>query len=94
MQRFFAEPVVRLFLRALLAAGIAFATKYVDKSGNIANNQAALSAALVGAGLAFAEVFTPLNQLVGVFKGAGAQPVADAPPDPIEPPGDTTEPPK
>lgn len=85
MRAFFAEPVVRLFLRALLAAGVAFAMKFVDVSGHITYSSAALHAAIVGAGLAFAEVFTPLNSLVGLFKGDLAN-VVPAPPAPIEPP--------
>lgn len=88
---FFKEPVVRLFLRALVAAGVAFATKFlvVDPSGgHISYQSSALTAALVGGLLAFCETFTPLNQLVGLFAG-GQQ--TTPPADPIEPPGDTTE---
>jgi hypothetical protein len=69
VSKFFSEPTVRLFLRALLVAGVTFATKFVDTSGHVTYSAAAVHAALVGAGLAFAEVFTPLNSLVGVFKG-------------------------
>lgn len=90
---FFKEPVVRLFLRALVAAGVAFATKFlvVDPSGgHISYQSSALTAALVGGILAFCETFTPLNQLVGLFAG-GQQATVVPPADPIEPPGDTTE---
>lgn len=71
MQKFFSEPEVRLFLRALLVAAVTFASKFVviDPSGIHVSYQAAfLGAALSGAVLAFAEIFTPLNNLVGVFK--------------------------
>ena len=74
------------FFRALLAAGLAFASKYVDKSGQISYSAASLRAALVGGGLAFSEVFTPLNGLAGVFKLAGGSTAASAPVAPIEPP--------
>lgn len=76
MSKFFAEPTVRLFLRALLVAAVTFATKFVDSSGHVTYSAAALHAALVGAGLAFAEIFTPLNSLVGVFRGGTAEPAA------------------
>lgn len=91
MRRFFQEPVVRLFLRALLAGAVAFAMKFVDSSGHVTYSAAALHAAIVGGGLAFAEVFTPLNKLVGLFAAATQ---VEAPPAPIEPPGDITEAPE
>lgn len=91
---FFDKPEVRLFLRALIAAGMAFATKFlvIDPSGgHISYQSSALNAALVGGLLAFAETFTPLNQLVGLFARGGAATAVAAPAAPIEPPGDTTE---
>lgn len=87
MRSFFAEPVVRLFLRALLAAAAAFATKFlvIDASGgHVSYQSSALTAALVGALLAFAEVFTPLNNIVGVLKLTSRQ--VNPPAAPIEPP--------
>jgi hypothetical protein len=93
MQRFFAEPVVRLFLRALLVAGVAFSSKFflIDPTGqHITYQTAALGAAAISAALAFAETFTPLNGLVGLFKQLDSAAIA-APAAPIEPPGDTTE---
>lgn len=63
MSRLFANPTVRLALRAILAGAIAAATLYHSSGGTIA-----WKALVVAAGLAFAEVFTPLNSLVGVFK--------------------------
>lgn len=63
MRKFFADPVVRLALRALVAGGIAAATAYKATGGTIAWH-----GLVVAAGLAFCEVFTPLNSLVGVFK--------------------------
>lgn len=71
MKAFFGEPVVRLFLRALVAGGVAFASKFLvfDPSGaHISYQSAALTSALVGGLLAFSEVFTPLNSIVGVLK--------------------------
>lgn len=93
MFQFFKEPEVRLFLRALLAAAITFSTKFVDASGHVTYSAASLHAALVGAGLVFAELFTPLNNIVGIFKdpGVATYPQVATVAVPIEPPGDTTE---
>lgn len=95
MRRFFQDPVVRLFLRALLAGGIAFSAKYLPAAtgGHVSDTAASLRACLVAGGLAFAEVFTPLNSLVGLFRKLEPAPgvIVAAPADPIEPPGDTTE---
>lgn len=76
--KFFAEPVVRLFLRALLVGLATFLTKFVDSGGHLTTSAAGLHACLVGAGLAFAEVFTPLNSIVGIWKGASAVPAKSA----------------
>ena len=78
MSRIFNDPVVRLALRAILAGAVAFASKYVDKTGHHNDSTAGLHAAIVAGGLAFTEIFTPLNGLVGVFKPA----VAAAPVNP------------
>lgn len=65
MKKFFADPVVRLAGRALVAGGITALTLYHSAGGKIAWHALA-----VAGGLAFCEVFTPLNSLVGVFKGS------------------------
>jgi len=79
IKQFFAEPTVRLFLRALLVAGLTFAAKFVDTSGHVTYSAATVHAALTGSGLAFAEIFTPLNNIVGIFKlGTPALPTAAA----------------
>lgn len=73
MRKFFAEPVVRLFLRALLIATTVFGAKFmvIDPTGiHITYTATALSAALTSAVYSFASVFTPLNSLVGVWKAA------------------------
>lgn len=89
----FEQPEVRLFLRALVAAGIAFAAKFAvvqPAGGHVAYGSQALTAALVGGGLAFAETFTPLNNLVGLFKQMDTPHALTLP---TEPPEDgTTEP--
>lgn len=65
MKRAFANPWVRLAGRALVAAIIAALTMiHATSDGTIA-----WRAVAIGAGLAFCEVFTPLNAVVGVFKG-------------------------
>jgi hypothetical protein len=67
--KLFADPVVRLALRALLAGGVAFSTKFfVFTNGHVNTQSAALASACVAGGLALAETFTPLNNLVGLFK--------------------------
>jgi hypothetical protein len=79
MSKFFAEPVVRLFLRSLLIAVTVFLSKFViiDPTGqHITYSTASLGAAVTAAVYAFASVFTPLNSLVGVFKGDTATPAA------------------
>jgi hypothetical protein len=67
ISRLFANPTVRLAGRAVVAAAIVAATQLHASGGTIAWKSLA-----VGAGLAFCEVFTPLNALVGVFKKAAA----------------------
>jgi len=66
----FANPTVRLALRAIVAALIVVATQIHNSNGG----QIAWQALAVGAGLAFVEVFTPLNALVGLFKQASVPP--------------------
>jgi hypothetical protein len=61
--KLFANPTVRLAGRALVAALLVAITQIHSSDGQIAWTSLA-----VGAGLAFCEVFTPLNSLVGVFK--------------------------
>jgi hypothetical protein len=88
VKAFFGEPVVRLFLRALLVACVTFATKFFvfDPTGNhVTYQMAALGAAATSAALAFAETFTPLNGLVGILKIA-FPPVKAAPAEPTTPP--------
>jgi hypothetical protein len=63
MKKLLSNPTVRLAGRALVAAAIVALTQVHASGGTIAWKSLA-----VGAGLAFVEVFTPLNQLVGVFK--------------------------
>lgn len=64
MNSLLSNPWVRLAGRALVAGVISGATAYNSSStGSIAWHAAA-----VAGGLAFCEVFTPLNALVGVFK--------------------------
>lgn len=61
MKKLLANPTVRLALRALLAGVTVVASAYLH-TGSVTR------AVIVGAVLAFAEVFTPLNSLVGLFK--------------------------
>jgi hypothetical protein len=89
MTRFFALPEVRLFLRALLAAAVTFSMKFVDSTGHVTYSSAGLHAAIVAAALVFAEIFTPINSLLGLFSQQASS--VEAPPAPIQPPGDTTE---
>lgn len=67
MKHLLANPTVRLAGRALVAAVIVVLTQIHASGGTIA-----WKALAVGAGLAFVEVFTPLNALVGVFKNPAA----------------------
>lgn len=76
MKAFFAEPVVRLFLRASLVAGVTFGSKFVvfgPTGVHVTYTSAIVAAALSSAVLAFSEVFTPLNNIVGVFKLTGTK---------------------
>lgn len=66
MKKLLGNPTVRLAGRALVAGLIAAVTLYHSSAGAVAWNALA-----VAAGLAFCEVFTPLNQLVGLFKKTG-----------------------
>lgn len=61
IRSFFLKPKVRLALRALLAAATLIASGYLH-TGSVNR------ALIVGGVLAFAEVFTPLNGIVGYFK--------------------------
>jgi hypothetical protein len=64
---FLKNPTVRLAGRALVAAlGAGFA---LEQAAGWSSSQDVLKALGVGMFLAFAEVFTPLNKLVGLFKG-------------------------
>lgn len=63
MTRLLANPYVRLGLRAAVAGAIAAVSVYQASGGTVAWHALAGAAAL-----AFCEVFTPLNALVGVFK--------------------------
>ncbi len=67
----------RLFGRALVAGATVVGSAYLH-TGSVTR------AVIVGAVLAFAEIFTPLNPLIGFFKGvAGADtPAAPTPPAP------------
>lgn len=64
MSKLFANPTVRLAARALVAAGIFALTQIHNSNGQ----QIVWQSVVIGAGLAFAEVFTPLNAVVGIFK--------------------------
>ncbi len=71
--KIFSNPEVRLFLRALLVGVSTFVVSLnVDTGGHVHYSQAGLYGCIVSGFLAFAEVFTPLNSLVGVFKGPAA----------------------
>lgn len=70
MSKLLANPVVRLALRAVVAGILAGAAVYQHTDGGATVAWSAVAAAAVMGAL---EVFTPLNQLVGVFapkKGA------------------------
>lgn len=69
MTKLLANPTVRLALRAILAGGVAAAASYKSAGGAIVWH--ALAVTFV---LAAAEVFTPLNSIVGVFKVATEKP--------------------
>ena len=73
MKHLFANATVRLAGRAIVAGAIAALTLYHSSGGTIAWKSLA-----VASGLAFCEIFTPLNSIVGVFKG----PTAATPPTP------------
>jgi hypothetical protein len=62
----FSNPTVRLAARAIVAAAIVAVTQIHAASGGTV----AWRSLAVGCGLAFCEIFTPLNALVGVFKAA------------------------
>lgn len=66
MKKLFANPTVRLAGRAIVAALIVAITQIHNSNGG----QIAWQSIAVGAGLAFVEVFTPLNAIVGVFKSS------------------------
>lgn len=68
MSKLFANPVVRLALRALLAGVLAAAALLQGSSPS--DGSVAWKSAAVGGIMAFCEVLTPLNQLVGPFKAA------------------------
>lgn len=63
MKKLLANPKVRLAGRAAVAGGLAALALWHSSGGTIAWKSLA-----VAAGLAFCEVFTPLNAVVGVFK--------------------------
>jgi len=69
VKKAFANPWARLAGRATVAAIIAAVTMIHTAGGTVAWHAVA-----VGAGLAFCEVFTPLNVIVGVFKTIGISP--------------------
>lgn len=64
MSKLLANPWVRLAGRAAIAGVVAALTQLQGSDGTIAWKALAVAAAL-----AFCEVFTPLNPLVGFFKG-------------------------
>lgn len=63
IKQFFSNPWVRLAGRALVAGGTAAYMQY-------RTNNVPVTVAVATGVLAFAEVFTPLNAVVGVFKQA------------------------
>jgi hypothetical protein len=68
MNKFFSHPYVRLAGRALVAGLVsALVQLHTESDGSLAWH-----AAVVAGALAFVEVFTPLNSLVGFFKKASA----------------------
>lgn len=64
MKALLANPKVRLALRALVAAVAAAAVQINSANGGTV----AWRSVAVGAVLAFAEIFTPLNAIVGLLK--------------------------
>ncbi len=66
VKKWLADPKVRLAGRAAIAAAIVAVTQINAAQGGTV----AWRALAVGCGLAFVEVFTPLNGLVGLFKAA------------------------
>jgi formate/nitrite transporter FocA (FNT family) len=65
MKKLFADPNVRLAVRAIVA-GLAVSFGTLKTGHHI--DKAALDAAAVAGGWAFVEAFTPLNAIVGSFK--------------------------
>jgi len=63
MLKWFKNAKVRLFGRAVVAGAAVIGTSYLN-TGTVTR------AVVVGGILVFAEVFTPLNQIVGYFKAA------------------------
>jgi len=64
MNKFFSNPWVRMAARALIAGLIAGLTQIgVNDDGTIA-----WRSAVVAGGLAFAEIFTPINAILGAFR--------------------------
>jgi hypothetical protein len=64
MTKLFSNPTVRLAARAVLAGLLSFGAQMQASSGI---GSSVLRSAAVAGILAFAEVFTPLNQTVGLF---------------------------
>ncbi len=69
MKQYLSNPTVRLAGRAVVA-GVAAALASYHQSGGVILWHGLLVAFV----LAFAEVFTPLNQLVGAFTGTAQPP--------------------
>ena len=63
MTKLLRKPIVRLALRALVAGAAVLVTAYMN-TGSITR------APIVAGVLAFCEIFTPINGLVGYFKQA------------------------
>ena len=82
MKNLFADPVVRLAGRAVVAGLLAGAASYQHFGGSTVAWHAVAAAAV----MAFLEVFTPLNALVGVAKSALAEPPAPPPAAPARKP--------
>lgn len=68
MKKLLSNPTVRLAGRALVAAVLTAVVDYQSAGGATV----AWQSVAVGSGLAFCEIFTPLNPLVGVFKKLSA----------------------
>jgi len=69
MKNLLSNPTVRLAGRAVLVGLITILTQIGNSDGSIA-----WRTILVAGGLAAAELFTPLNSLVGLNKGQPAKP--------------------